>query len=57
MTYPGSVPEFRILVTENNEQELQVRYVNLTQNYTGKWIAIPKIIEHELHTTKQPNQI
>jgi hypothetical protein len=47
MIYPGSSPEFRILVKENNEQELQVRYVNLTQKYTGKWIAVPKVIEHE----------
>jgi len=45
--YPGASPEFRILVKENNEEELQVRYVYLTQNYTGKWVAVPKVIEHE----------
>ena len=49
MIYPGSSPEFRILVKENNEQELQVRYVNLTQKYTGKWTVVPKVIEHEPH--------
>jgi hypothetical protein len=47
MIYPGSSPEFRILVKENNEQELQVRYVNAHQNYVGKWVAVPKVVEHE----------
>ena len=50
MIYPGSSPEFRILVKENNEQELQVRYVNITQKYVGKWAAVPKVLEHEPHT-------
>lgn len=45
MIYPGSTPEFRILVKQDGTQELQVRYVNITQGYTGKWQAVT--VEHE----------
>ena len=45
MIYPGSSPEFRVLIKENNEQELQIRYVHLTYKYTGDWVAVPKVVE------------
>lgn len=45
MIYPGSTPEFRILVKQDGTQELQVRYVNITQGYTGKWEPIK--VEYE----------
>jgi hypothetical protein len=46
MIYPGSTPEFRILVKQDGTQEFQIRYVNIAQGYVGKWQAIQ--IEHEI---------
>jgi hypothetical protein len=43
--YPGSTPEFRILVKQDGSQEFQVRYINIAQGYTGKWQAIK--VEYE----------
>jgi len=43
--YPNSTPEFRILVKQDGTQELQLRYINITQGYTGQWQAVR--IEHE----------
>jgi predicted metallopeptidase len=45
--YPNSSPEFRIVVKQDGLEELQVRYINITQGYTSKWQAIPKIYESE----------
>jgi hypothetical protein len=45
MIYPGSTPEFRILVKQDGAQELQVRYINIAQGYQGKWQPIK--VEHE----------
>lgn len=45
MIYPGSTPEFRILVKQDGAQEVQVRYVHHTQGYTGKWEPIK--VEYE----------
>lgn len=47
MIYPGSSPEFRVLVKADGIQVLQVRYVNLTQGYTGKWQDVPVIAEND----------
>ena len=44
--YPNSTPEFRILKKQNGEAVLQVRYINITQGYTGKWQYIP-VVEEE----------
>lgn len=49
MPYWNSTPEFRIVVKENGQEELQVRYINEAQGYTSKWEAIPKI--YERHTS------
>ena len=46
MIYPGSVPEFRMLVKVEGTQVLQVRYINTTVGYTGKWQDIPVVQEH-----------
>lgn len=40
MIYPGSVPEFRILIKQDGTQEFQLRYVNATQGYISKWQSI-----------------
>lgn len=50
MIYPGSVPEFRILIKDNIEV-LQVRYIASQVGYIGKWQDVPTIIENEQHTT------
>ena len=43
--YPNSTPEFRIFVTLNNVQELQVRYINESQGYTSKWMPVNTVQE------------
>jgi hypothetical protein len=45
--YPGSTPEFRILRKKSGEQEIQVRYVNITVGYTGQWSSIPIVDESD----------
>lgn len=45
MIYPGSTPEFRILVRADGSFALQVRYVNPQQGYTGKWNDVPIVYE------------
>jgi hypothetical protein len=46
MIYPGSVPEFRLLVRASGAQVFQVRYINSAQGYVGKWQDIPVVQEH-----------
>jgi len=45
MPYFNSTPEFRIVVKENGQEELQVRYINESQGYASKWQVVPKIYE------------
>jgi hypothetical protein len=45
--YPNSTPEFRIVIDENNNQTLQIRYINTIQNYVGNWNNVP-IVKQEL---------
>ncbi len=45
LIYPNSTPEFRILIKKDGTQELQLRYINITQGYTGKWQPVK--IEYE----------
>jgi hypothetical protein len=52
MVYPNSTPEFRILVKQDGTQELQVRYINITQGYTGKWQAVPVVKEETTESIK-----
>ena len=53
MIYPGSSPEFRILERKDGTKELQVRYVNETQGYKGKWESIPLVKQDD--TSNSPN--
>jgi hypothetical protein len=41
MIYPGSSPEFRIVIDLDGSQLFQVRYVNSAQGYVGKWQNVP----------------
>jgi len=45
MVYPGATPEFRILVKLDGTQVLQMRHINITQGYTGKWQDVPVVKE------------
>ena len=47
MIYPGSSPEFRVLIKSDGTQVLQVRYINQSMGYTGKWQDIPIVKEEE----------
>jgi len=47
MLYPNSTPEFRIFVKQDGTQEIQVRYINITQGYTSKWQPIQVVYENE----------
>jgi hypothetical protein len=47
MIYPGSIPEFRVLVKAGGVQVLQVRYVNSTMGYMGKWQNVPVEIKDD----------
>lgn len=49
MIYPGSSPEFRIYVKEDGTQELQLRYINIAQSYTGKWQTVPMVYESKVN--------
>lgn len=51
MIYPGSVPEFRMLVKADGTQVLQLRYVNSAQKYTGKWQDVPMVYENDTKNT------
>ena len=45
--YPGSSPEFRILVKVDGTNIIQVRYVSHVAGYVGKWQEIPVVKEEE----------
>ena len=47
MIYPDSTPELRVFVKLDGTQVIQVRYVNITQGYTGKWQDLPVVKETE----------
>jgi hypothetical protein len=38
--YPNSTPEFRTLQKENGTIVMQVRYINASMGYTGKWMDV-----------------
>ena len=46
MSYPGSSPEFRILIKQDGTQTFQVRYTKYDIGYVSKWTDIPVVIEH-----------
>jgi hypothetical protein len=45
--YPNSIPEFRVLIKKDGTQVLQIRYVNQSIGYIGKWQDIPIEREHD----------
>ena len=47
MIYPGSTPELRVFIKLDGTQVIQVRYVNITQGYTGKWQDLPVVKEND----------
>jgi hypothetical protein len=47
MSYPNATPEFRILIKNDEIQVLQIRFVNITQGYTGKWQDVPVVKEND----------
>lgn len=49
MIYPGSAPEFRILVLKDGTNILQCRYINITQGYVSAWASVPAVKEEELN--------
>jgi len=36
--YPNSTPEFRMLEKEDGTMAMQVRYINASMGYLGKWM-------------------
>lgn len=44
--YPNSISEFRILIKNDGNQVLQIRYVNITQGYIGAWQDVPVVKEN-----------
>jgi hypothetical protein len=50
MSYPGSVPEFRLLIKADGTQVLQLRYVQASMGYRGLWQNVPVVHENEQHT-------
>ena len=55
MIYPNSTPEFRIVINQDDTEELQVRYINTMQGYTSKWQAIEKVKLYEDDRTTSQN--
>lgn len=51
--YPNSSPEFRILEKEDGTTVTQVRYINIPQGYTSKWMDIK--MEKENGTSNSTN--
>jgi trehalose-6-phosphate synthase len=43
--YPNSTPEFRHLQKADGTIEMQVRYVNSSMGYTGKWMPVNTVQE------------
>ena len=50
--YPNSSPEFRMLQKQDGKMQMQVRYINVGQGYTGKWFDVKMVKENdEEHNT------
>ena len=50
--YPNSTPEFRMIQKENGTMIMQVRYINASMGYTGKWMDVKT--EKENDSISQP---
>jgi hypothetical protein len=40
LIYPNSTPDFKMVVKPDGTMEMQVRYINMAQGYTGKWMPV-----------------
>jgi hypothetical protein len=40
LIYPNSTPDFRLVQKPDGTTEMQVRYINSMQGYTGKWMPV-----------------
>ena len=38
--YPNSTPEFRLFQKADGTMEIQVRYLNRSMGYVGKWMLV-----------------
>lgn len=46
--YPGSTPQFRVLVSRDGAQVLQIRYVHEVHGYKGEWQDVPVVKEEDV---------
>lgn len=51
--YPNSTPEFRMAEKADGTMVMQLRYINASMGYIGKWMDVKT--EKENDTTSQPN--
>jgi len=51
--YPNSSPEFRTLQKADGTMVMQVRYINVSMGYTGKWMDMKT--EKEIDNTNSTN--
>ena len=51
--YPNSTPEFRMFQKADGTMEMQVRYINKSMGYTGKWMPVKTEKEIEPNDTSQ----
>jgi hypothetical protein len=40
LIYPNSTPDFKMVQKPDGTTEMQVRYINIAQGYTGKWMPV-----------------
>ena len=40
LIYPNSTPDFKMVQKPDGTMEMQVRYINMAQGYTGKWTPV-----------------
>jgi hypothetical protein len=40
LIYPNSTPDFKMVQKPDGTMEMQVRYINMAQGYTGKWMLV-----------------
>jgi hypothetical protein len=50
--YPNSTPEFRMVHKADGTMAMQVRYINASMGYTGKWMDVKTETEND--KTSQP---
>jgi hypothetical protein len=52
--YPNSSPEFRMLQKEDGTMVMQVRYINVSMGYVGKWMDVKTEKENDKANTANP---